>query len=139
VASLKPKLLCGVTWVGSPWLRTRLGVTLSSCVRASIYATIMSNGWMTNIQPGNASAPTEPVAALHTGNSDRSPKRETIRGWHSFCQARLRCFVRLQRCLEKVFDEIKHTDCNTTNDQQKQNCDAGYGEFELPIAILVGR
>src|SRR6185369_5674864 len=35
---------------------------------------------MTSIEPGNASAPTEPVTALLLGKSDRSPKRETIRG-----------------------------------------------------------
>ena len=34
---------------------------------------------MPRIEPGNASAPTEPVTALHLRNSDRSPKRETIR------------------------------------------------------------
>ena len=33
-----------------------------------------------NAQPRNASAPTEPVSALHSENSDRSPKRETIKG-----------------------------------------------------------
>jgi hypothetical protein len=38
---------------------------------------------------GNASAPTEPVAALHVGNSDRGPKRETIRGGGYLCQARV--------------------------------------------------
>lgn len=125
---------------GLPWLRTRLGVTLSNRVRASIYATIMSNGWTTNIQPGNASAPTEPVAALLAGKSDRSPKRETIRGGHSFCQAALRLFHGAPaQDLEDVLDEIKHTEHDPTNDQQKQNCEAGHGEFELPIAILVGR
>ena len=95
---------------------------------------------MTNIQPGNASAPTEPVAALLTGNSDRSPKRETIRGWHSFCQAGLRLFrAASAQCLEEVLDQIKHTDYDAANNQQEQNCEAGHGKFELPIAILVGR
>ena len=109
-------------------------------LRASLYATIMSNGWTTNIQPGNASAPTEPVAALHIGKSDRSPKRETIRGRHSFCQAGLRLFHAVSaRCLEEVLDEIKHTGYDATNDQEQQNYEAGHGEFELPIAILVGR
>ena len=109
-------------------------------LRASVYATIMSDGWMTNIQPGNASAPTEPVAALHTGKSDRSPKPETIRGPHSFCQARLRLFHATSApCLEEVLDEIKHADYDSTNDQEQQNYEAGHGEFELPIAILVRR
>src|SRR5260370_17579966 len=99
---------------GLPWLRTRLGVTLSNRVRASIYATIMSNGWTTNIQPGNASAPTEPVAALLAGKSDRSPKRETIRGGHSFCQAALRLFHGPPpRCLQDVLHYINHPDPNT--------------------------
>ena len=109
-------------------------------LRASVYATIMSNGWMTNIQPGNASAPTEPVAALRTGKSDRSPKPETIRGRHSFCQAGLRLFHAVSaRCLEEVLSEIKHTGYDATNDQQEQNCEGGDSEFELPIAILVRR
>jgi len=38
-----------------------------------------------------------------------------------------------------VLDEIKHTGYDATNDQQQQNYEAGHGEFELPIAILVGR
>ncbi len=41
--------------------------------------------------------------------------------------------------LEEMLDEVNRTDYDTTNDQQEQNCEAGYGEFELPIAILVGR
>src|SRR5258708_8686066 len=105
-------------------------------LRASVYATIMSKGWMTNIQPGNASAPTEPVAALHTGKSDRSPKRETIRARHSLCQAGLRLFrAASARCLEEVLDQIKHTGHDATNNQQQQNCEAGHGEFELSLAI----
>src|SRR5260221_14457541 len=110
-------------------MRTRLDATLSNRVRASLYATIMSNGWITNIQPGNASAPTEPVAALHTGKSDRSPKRETIRARHSLCQARLRLFrARSARCLEDVPDEIEHAGHNAANNQQQQDCDSGDDE-----------
>jgi len=44
---------------------------------------------MPNIQPSNASTPAEPIAALHEGSSDHSPKRETICGHHDLCQARV--------------------------------------------------
>jgi hypothetical protein len=40
---------------------------------------------------------------------------------------------------EEVLDEIKDPDYSAANNQQEQNHEAGYGEFELPIAILVGR
>ncbi len=40
---------------------------------------------------------------------------------------------------EEVLDEINHTGYDACNNQQQQNHEAGYGEFELPIAILVGR
>src|SRR5204863_8205840 len=43
---------------------------------------------MPRIEPGNASAPTEPVTALHLRNSDRSPKRETIRARPTDVKAR---------------------------------------------------
>ena len=87
MASLEPKLLCGVTMSGSPWLRTRQGVTLSNRVRASFYATIMSNGWMTDIQPGNASAPTEPVAALHSVEIRPESETGNYTGGGYSCQA----------------------------------------------------
>jgi hypothetical protein len=43
------------------------------------------------------------------------------------------------RELEKVLDEIKYPGYDAANNQQEQNCEAGYGEFELAVAILVGR
>jgi hypothetical protein len=125
---------------GSPWLRTRLGVTLSNRVRASFYATIMSNGWMTNIQPGNASAPTEPVAALHSVEIRPESETGNYTGLVLLLSSEVALFpAAYVRCLEEVLDEIKCADYDTANDQQEQNCKAGYGEFELPIAILVRR
>ena len=99
----------------------------------------MSNGWMTNIQPGNASAPTEPVTALLMGNSDRSPKRETI--WDGIPHVKRGCVVsRGFRALsEDVLDEIEPSGHDAANNQQEQKHEAGDGQFELPIAILVGR
>ena len=87
-------------------------------LRASIYATIMSDGWMIDIQPGNASAPTEPVAALHTGKSDRSPKRETIRAGVN--PVKRGCVVSdgPARRLEHVLDQIHRTGYDSANDQQ---------------------
>jgi len=38
-----------------------------------------------------------------------------------------------------MLDEINHTEYDTANDQQEQNYETDYGEFELPIAILVRR
>jgi hypothetical protein len=43
------------------------------------------------------------------------------------------------RHLEEVLDEIKQSGDDATNNQQQQNRETGHGEFELPIAVLVGR
>jgi len=38
-----------------------------------------------------------------------------------------------------MLDKIKHAHYNASSNQQEQNGEAGYGEFELPIPVLVGR
>jgi hypothetical protein len=73
---------------------------------------------MTSIKPGNASAPTEPVTALHLGKSDRSPKRETIKGLN--VRVKPRSHVRL----EQPLDQISDPDNGAADNHQQPNHDS---------------
>ncbi len=50
---------------------------------AGLYATIFVNGCRSQLQPSNASTPTEPLRALHCLLQTVSPKRETIKIGHN--------------------------------------------------------
>src|SRR5207249_10901783 len=76
-------------------------------------------------------------------DSDRSPKRETIRGDSCLCQAFESKNAEIDKSVRVLsqppFDKV-HNSCDCTrNDHKKRDNYAGYDKLEFSIAIFIGR
>ena len=136
VASLKPKLFCGVALYGEKSCTSREHArgrpTQRLVAPRTIYATIIVNGHLP-LWPSNASTPTEPIGRCLLFRPP-CPKRQTIRT-QRVCVKR-GGYIRM---LEEPLKQVPDAETNGADEPNHEQAQQRHHELKFAIPILVGR